>query len=124
MPTQKRRRNAGNSGARQERAILGRMDDLSEFEEFRAEVLPQLRKMMYRNASAKEIAEFARARMLARATTIALTSEDEKTALAAVREVLDRGDGKSTETKKIEVNKMSDEELDALIKAEMEAAKQ
>ena len=119
-----RRTNTANSGARQEREALSRIDDVSEFEQFRSEVLPKLRQMMYRNASAKEIADFARARMLARATTIALTSVDEKTALSAVKEVLDRGDGKATETKKIEMNKMSDEELDSLIKAEMEAAKQ
>jgi hypothetical protein len=119
-----RRRNTRNSGQQQQREAAERLDELSEFEEFRREVLPELRRMMYRHASAKEIAEFTRARMLARAATLALTSPDEKVALSALKEVLDRGDGKATETKKIEMNQMSDAELDALIKAELEAAGQ
>jgi hypothetical protein len=117
-----RRRNISNSGKAQERRLVNAIDELSEFEQFQAEVAPTLRKLMYRNASTKEISDFVRSRMIARAATIALTSLDEGRALSAIKDVLDRADGKPTETKKIDVNNISDDELNALIKAELAAS--
>lgn len=101
------------------------LDDLAEYEAFKAEILPKLRKMMKDGKSAEEIYSFSQGLLAARAVTIAASSPDEKTALAAIREVLDRGVGKAADRLEVtqKYSKLSDEELDALIKSQEEEAK-
>ena len=98
------------------------LDDLEAFENFQAEILPELQKLIRKGASADEIYKKFQAHAAARAVTIALTDGDTAKRLAAIKEVLDRAVGKPTETKKVEhkFDKLRDEELDALIMSEAE----
>ena len=58
----------------------------------------------------------------ARGITIALSSTDEQKALAAVKDVLDRTQGKATEKKEIkhQLEDLRDEELDAILQSEIQ----
>lgn len=93
------------------------LDDLSAFEDFTSTVLPKIQEMLKAGKSAPEIISWGQALLAARNLTIALTSPDEKTALVASKDLLDRGIGKAAE--KIELTQryeaLSDEELEALL---------
>lgn len=95
------------------------LDELSEFEIYRRDVLPELRKAIAKGASAKEIYKRHEAYAAARAVTIAITETDTGKALAAAKEILDRGGGKATEHKEIAISNLTDQELDDLLKKEL-----
>jgi hypothetical protein len=105
------------SGNGPEQHVARVIDELAEFDEFKATVLPKLRQMIKGNAPSKEILEAGRALVAARLATIAATEPDAKTALAAAKELLDRTDGKVTERREVEhkMAKLKDDELDALV---------
>lgn len=96
------------------------LDDLADYEKFKAEILPKLRKMMRDGKSAEEIYSFSQSLLAARAVTIAASSPDEKVALQAIREVLDRGVGKAADRLEVtqRYEKLSTEELEALLKSQ------
>jgi phosphotransferase system HPr-like phosphotransfer protein len=120
--TSNRKTNRYNSGKGDEGRIADAIDDLAEYEKFKSEILPKLRKMMREGKSAEEIYSFSQGLLAARAVTIAASSPDEKTALQAIREVLDRGVGKAADRVEItqKYEKLSDEELEALLASERE----
>lgn len=120
----KKRRNSTNSGAAQERRILQTIDDISELEEFRRDILPELRQMIKNKAKPEEMVGKFRSHLIARTITIALSETDPAKALAAVKEALDRTSGKSVERREISMTQVSDEDLEKLIKEELEAVKQ
>lgn len=97
------------------------VDSLMAHDRFNEEIAPELQKLLAKGASSKEImkkfANYASARLM----TIALASSDEKAAMAAIKDVLDRAEGKATETKKIQhsMAEMDDRDLDALLKSEI-----
>lgn len=97
--------------------LVAALDDLSLFTQFQSELLPDLRKMIQDGASTKDILGRARALAVARLTSLAVMEPDSKVALSAVKELLDRLEGKPTEKKEIThaMAKLKDEELDALV---------
>jgi hypothetical protein len=112
--------NRYNSGKGTESKVVSALDDMAEFEEFRAGILPKLRQMIKDGKGAEEIYAFSQSILAARAVTIGMQSADERNALAAIREVLDRGVGKAADRVEITQRyaKLSEEELDALIKSQ------
>jgi hypothetical protein len=93
------------------------LDQLAEFEEFKAVVLPQLQELLTAGATSKEMRERLAPLMTARVISIALTEQDSNKALAAIKDQLDRQEGKAKErtetTHKFEHTK--EEELDAIL---------
>lgn len=105
---------AGNAT---EDRMIEAIDDLAEFDQFKAEVLPAIRKQLAAGASTKDILSTARSVAVARLAMIAVHEGDSKTALQAIKELLERTDGKVSEKKEIthQLANMKDEELDALL---------
>lgn len=97
------------------------LDELSEFEQFKNEVLPRLRKEVAKGTDAEKIYEMCQAHLAARAVTIALTEKDTARALSAIKEALDRGKGKAKERQEIthKYEELKDEELDAILMSEI-----
>ena len=104
-------------GQREQNLMAEALDDLSEFEQFKADMLPKLRSQLAAGASTKDILGTARAVAVARLATIAVMEGDTKLALSAIKELLERTDGKVTEKKEIthQLASMPTEELDALL---------
>ena len=100
------------------------LDELTFFQEFKAELLPDLRKLITGGAPTKEILERARALATARLASLAALETDSRTALVAIKELMDRLDGKATERKEIKhsMEQLKDEELDALVLTAMNEA--
>lgn len=101
----------------QEQGIVDSLDDLALFQDLRAELLPELRKLIEGRAPTGEILQSARAAAVARLASLAVMDEDSKVALAAIKELLDRTEGKVSEKREIvhAMAKLKDEELDALV---------
>lgn len=120
MPQGKYRKKAFRPAALQSQVKL--MDDLAEFEEFKAEVLPQLRADLRKGMSAKQLREKYMALMEARKISIALGSLEEGVAVQAIKDAQDRQEGRATEKKTIthKYEEIPDEELDAILKSEAE----
>ena len=99
--------------------------DLEEFERFRAEILQQLRADLDAGLSAHEIYNKYANLAAARGITIALSDTDSGKALAAVKEILDRSQGKPTEKKEVkhQFEELPDEELDAVLQSELQDLK-
>lgn len=97
------------------------LDDLAEFAEFRAVVLPQIRQALHKGMSAKEILEKFKPYAVARLVNTALIGEA-GTALTAAKEMLDRTDGKVTTTLDLQHKYagLSDEALDALLQSKLQ----
>lgn len=115
----------GRASARrnnEEQRMARRVDKLRQHEEFEEQILPELRKMLKAGKSAGEIYEFAQNFAAARAVTIALTDADSNRALGAVKEILDRSQGKAKERTEVEHKfaKLRDEELDALLESRLQ----
>jgi hypothetical protein len=98
------------------------VDDVIAYQEFKEKIAPELRNMLINGASAKEMLKKYENYAVAKLLTIALSDKDSGKALAAVKDILDRSQGKAVETKKLEhtMNDLSDEELDALLLSEAE----
>lgn len=101
------------------------LDELAEFEKFQEDILPILQTALKEGWSAEKIFNHPKAQALlaARALTIGIMDRDSGRALAAVKDIMDRTVGKATE--KLEVTnrleKMPDEQLDALIRSQLGA---
>ena len=115
-----RKTNRYNSGQGNQRRLADNLDKLAEFESFKLDILPSLQSDIKDGKTAAEMYAAHQARVAAKTITIALTSKDEKTALAASKEVLDRGVGKAAD--KVEITQryeqLSDEELEALYRSQ------
>lgn len=111
------------SSDRQHNAMANNMDARAEFDDFCNTVLPKLRRMVSENKGAGDMYSEFQALIAARVITEALTNGDAKTALMAAKEILDRGLGKAKET--LDINsryeKLSDADLDQLLKSEQAA---
>lgn len=110
---QQPRRDANTTEDRANVAI----DDLAEFEQFRADILPKIQAQMKANASTKDILNTAKAVAVGRLAMIAAMEGDSKTALNAIKALLERTDGPVEERKTVthQLSNMRDEELDALL---------
>lgn len=105
------------SGAKAESRMIGHIDELNAFEEFKESVLPQLRADLRKGLSAEQIYKKYQHLAAARNVTIALTEADSSKALAAVRDILDRSQGKAKERQEVthKLEKLPEDQLDALI---------
>jgi hypothetical protein len=119
-----RKTNRYNSGQGNQAQLARSLDQLAEFESFKADILPKLRQFIKEGKTASEIYSWAQSYLAAKTVTLALASKDEKTALGAIKEALDRGVGKAAD--KVEITQryeqLSDEELEALLQSERESA--
>lgn len=100
-----------------EERMAGVIDDISEFQAFKKELLPKLRAAIKEGKKPEEIMSMAKSLAAARLATIAAWEPDNKTALAAVKDLLDRTEGKARETKDIRhsLEHAKPEELDAIL---------
>lgn len=99
-----------------------RLDDLADFEDFQNTILPRLRKLLATGtATPEQIYRECGDIVAARAVSLAIKEQDTGKALAAIKEVLDRGHGKATE--KVELThkyqNLKEQELDSLLQSEM-----
>ncbi len=109
------------SGHKVQDEMASVMDELAEFEKFRADVSPKLQKLVEGGASAEDIYHFAQSMVAAKAVTIALRETDASRAMTAIKDILDRTQGKAKERQEVEhkFSKLRDEELDALIESRL-----
>lgn len=119
------KKNKRFSGHSQDAKMAQALDDLDDFEQYRRDVLPLLRRAIKEKWSPEKIYKEMSAYTAARAVTIALTDPDAGKALSAIKETLDRSQGKAVERKEVKTSiaALSDDELDALIKSEQEVDK-
>lgn len=101
----------------EEEGLIQALDQLAVFEDFQKDMLPKLQALVKKGAKTDEILEMGRALAVARLVTIAATEPDSGKALAAVRELLDRREGKVTDKREVthRMANLKDEELDALV---------
>lgn len=100
------------------------VDDIAEFEEFKASLLPVLRADLRKGTPAKDILEKLQALSAARLGHIVMTEKDSAKAMSAIKDILDRTGGKAKETVETthKFSKLKDAELDALLKSRIEEA--
>lgn len=97
--------------------MIDMVDSLAEFQEFRDNVLPILRKDIAAGMTAEQLLAKYQSLATARTISIAATSENEGAALAAAKDVQDRAGGKAKERKEIlhRLGELPEEEIDALL---------
>jgi transcriptional regulator NrdR family protein len=102
---------------RVEKKLEEKLDKLAEFEEYEKDILPKLRDFVKEGRTASEITEFFQAYVTAQLVTMAMVEKDSGRRLAAIKEVLDRGIGKSTEKKEVthKYDNLSEDEIKASI---------
>lgn len=95
---------------------------LADFETFRNELLPMLRKDVLEGMAPEAMRKKYEAFTQARQIMEALTNPDARVALAAIDKMQDRVEGKPTEKREVthKFDNMSDKELDAVLKSEEE----
>lgn len=116
----KKQRKPGNSKAITQRA--GQLDDLADYEEWRETLLPALRKDLKAGLTAEEIQEKYKAILAARGVQLGATAENEAVALSAIKDVLDRRDGKAVERRETihHLSKLPEKEIDALLLSQLD----
>jgi hypothetical protein len=118
MPRKKSSPKPNRAEARAVRSI----DELAEYEKFRNSIAPKLRQAVLENWSAEKIYQTFAPVVAAKAVTMAVQEEDPVKALAAIKEVLDRGTCKAKE--RIEAThkyqKLDDEARDNLLENMLE----
>lgn len=102
------------------------VDDIDKFMDFKANVLPALRKDIEGGMCAEELRKKYSALMTARMISIGLTSEDSRSALSAIKDVIDRTEGRAKERSEVthKLEKLNDTELDSLLNSEFKELKQ
>lgn len=102
--------------------IAHAVDQLAEFEDFRDTVLPALRKDLSAGLSAEELYKKYQSLAAARGISIALTDQDSGKALSALKDILDRTQGKAVERKDVRhrLEGAKDEEIDAALLSKLQ----
>lgn len=110
------RREAFTVNQNEERTVAA-IDDLALFEDLQKSLIPELRKAINAGKDTKDILQIGKAAALARLVSLATMNADDKTALSAVKELLDRLEGKVTEKKELthKLAKLEESEVDALL---------
>jgi len=100
-----------------EHKVAELIDDLNSFDEFRNGILKELRTALKSKNSSEEILQRAQAFAAARLASIAATEEDSAKALSAIKDLLDRTQGKPAQKQEIEhkFQNLSDDQLDAIV---------
>lgn len=98
------------------------LDDLAAYEDFKATTLKAIRMDIRKGLGAAELRKKYAAVIQGRLITDALTTEDIKEASAIGKDVIDRVEGKATEKKEVthKFADMKEDELDAILKSEIE----
>lgn len=100
------------------------LDDLSEYEEFREMFLPAIRKALLGGASAEAILAKFKPVVAARLVQLGVAGS-ESAALGAIKELMDRVDGKAVQKQEHihRLAKLPEEELNAVIESKLERLK-
>jgi hypothetical protein len=116
-PRKRSERRTGNDAEMKQHALH---ESIKELEEFKATLLPALRKDLLAGMSEAQIQKKYAAYVQTRLVQIALMDEDSGRALAAAKDILDRTNGKATEKKEVlhRFKDLSDAELDAVLESE------
>lgn len=98
------------------------LDRLAELEAFEQEILPALKRDLKAGLTADELRKKYAAYAQARLITTIMIDPDSSKATAAAKDILDRTEGKPKETKEVthRLQNLPEEELDAILKSEME----
>jgi hypothetical protein len=101
----------------EEQAAVDLIDQLTDFEDFRALLLPQLKQMIKDKRPTSEIIEAARPLLVAKLVSAAVLADDGGRAAQVAEKLLDRLEGKAVEKKEVShrLGKLKDEELDAML---------
>jgi hypothetical protein len=120
-----RPRKNGHPGSRAEERAVRSIDDLQAFDDFVKELLPALRNDLSAGLTADDLYKKYQSIAAARSIQIAMSEIDSGKALSAVKDILDRTQGKATERSEVthRLDKLPDEQLDALLLSEMGALK-
>lgn len=99
----------------------GLMDELAEFEELKATIMPALIEHLKNGKSAGELRKMALAVIQAKQISNAITADKVGDSNAACKDIIDREEGRPIETKKIthRHQDLPDDQLDALILSKM-----
>lgn len=118
----KSRKAAPKSSSKELNKMAHTLDALAEFEQFREEILPALRNDLGSGLTAQQVYDKYQAYAAARGITIAMTSTKESSALVAIKDILDRTQGKAVERKIIagKFDGLSDQDLRALVATEVD----
>lgn len=116
------RRNKFNSGMGEQKRMAETLDDLEEFESFKKDILPKLRREMQKGSSAEDIFKMVTPLLAGKLASMALTTKDNKESMAMIKDILDRSQGKARERIQVttKYEQMSDEELAALVRQQEE----
>lgn len=116
------RRRQNNRRNQVEHQLNDGLDELSEYEKFKAELLPAIRKDLASGMDAKELLKKYQAYAASSLLTTALMGTSASDRTAAAKYIIDQGSGKATENKKIEhrLQEIPENQLDSLIFSELE----
>jgi hypothetical protein len=106
---------------RQEEKMASALDALAEFQQFKDEILPELRDALKSGMSAEDLMKKYQAHAAARTITIMMRELDSSKALAAAKDIQDRSAGKAKERTEVEHKfaKLKDDELDSVLLSEL-----
>lgn len=115
-------RKRASPDATQHRAA-GLLDDVTAFEDFRASILPVLRDALKQGMDADTIYKKFQAFAAARAISIAATEIDSSKALSAIKDILDRTQGRAKERSEVthKLSSLPEEQLDAILLSKLQA---
>lgn len=101
--------------------MIAAVDELAKFQQWKKEVLPALQKDVASGVPAKDMMAKYEAALTARLISLAMLEEKASSAIVAIKDLLDRVQGKAVETKEIthRLGKLSQEELDAMLKTKL-----
>ena len=110
-----------NDGRRAEYAMHKLIDEKSQFEEFKEEILPKIRAMLKAGKTSVEIRAFTQAYVTARQVSIALGSVDEGAALKAIDSLTHQNEGKPKERSENihKFERLPENELDAILASKL-----
>lgn len=111
------------SGSKTEDHRIRSVDDLALYDRLMGTMLKDLKEDLANGLTPEDLRHRYASLAQARGINVALTDADPKNVLAAVKDILDRSEGKAKERKEIEhtLGKLSEKELDALIISEQRA---
>jgi hypothetical protein len=120
----RRRKPQRKTGIVEQGDMVNMVSDLAEFEDFRKQFLPMIQKDLREGKTVKELREKYQAMLQARVIQIGLMEQDASKALAAIKDSLDRTEGRAVERKAIahKFESMDDRELDALLASKLKQA--
>ena len=112
-----KKKNLENSINKAEDKAVDAMDELSEYQDFKENILPALREDLQKGMSAEDIRKKYSGYVQAAMLTTALTDSDASKRIAAAKDIIDRSEGKPTESKEVRhsLEKMPEEQLDSIL---------